>query len=228
MITDSVAMLNSAAEKGERILVEGANATLLDIDHGTYPYVTSSNPTMGGIISGTGLPPTAFGGAVGVAKAYCTRVGEGPFPTEATGRAESELRERGGEFGTTTGRPRRCGWLDMVALRHASRVNGFSSLNLTKLDVLTGIPEIPICRAYRLPGSAEEVTSFPADAEALAEAEPVYEILSGWSESIASARSFGDLPANCRSFIERVEALAGVPCRYIGVGPGRDALIVRD
>jgi adenylosuccinate synthase len=225
MIVDSVDMLHTRLQEGQSVLVEGANAALLDIDFGTYPFVTSSNPSMGGLCAGTGIPPNAFSSIVGVCKAYTTRVGAGPFPTEAIGSEEEELRERGGEFGTTTGRPRRCGWLDGVALKHACRINGFSSLNLTKLDVLSGLDEVPIATAYRLP-SGDEVSSFPADLEDLEQVEPVYERLPGWSaESMNNARGFEELPERAQQFVSRVEQIVGVECKYIGVGPGREALI---
>lgn len=225
MVVDSVDMLHTRLLQGQSVLVEGANAALLDIDFGTYPFVTSSNPSIGGLCSGTGLPPNAFGSIVGVCKAYTTRVGAGPFPTEASGDDEAELRSRGGEYGTTTGRPRRCGWLDAVALKHACRINGFSSLNLTKLDIVSGLEEVPIATAYRLP-EGDEITAFPADLSTLESVTPVYERLPGWSsESVESAQAFDELPDRAQAFVRRLEEVVGVECKYIGVGPGREALI---
>jgi adenylosuccinate synthase len=225
MVADTVHYVHSAHAAGKRILVEGANATLLDLDFGTYPFVTSSNPSMGGVISGLGLAPRHFGAILGVAKAYTTRVGAGPYPTELLGPLGDEVRAKGAEYGTTTGRPRRCGWLDAVALRFACAVNGFDALNVTKLDVLSGLPTLRIGVAYSLEGVP--LPSFPADIDALARVEVTYEELPGWTEDISAARSWEELPAAARHYIVRMEALVGVECRYIGVGPGRDAIIIK-
>ena len=226
LLTDTVAHVNARHASGDRILVEGANATMLDLDFGTYPYVTSSNPSMGGICAGLGLAPSKLGACVGVAKAYTTRVGSGPYPTEIHGPVGDALREAGAEFGTTTGRPRRCGWLDIPALKFAHLVNGFTGLNLTKLDVLGDLDEILIGVAYRGPGG-ELLESMPADLEVLEAVEVEYETLPGWKSDISGAREWGDLPAAARAYVERVEELMGVPVNYIGVGPGRDALVFK-
>ena len=226
LLTDTVALVNARHASGDRILVEGANATMLDLDFGTYPYVTSSNPSMGGICAGLGLAPNKLGACVGVAKAYTTRVGSGPYPTEVHGPVGDALREAGAEFGTTTGRPRRCGWLDIPALRFAHLINGFTGLNLTKLDVLGDLDEILIGVAYRGPGG-ELLESMPADLEVLEAVEVEYETLPGWKSDISGAREWGDLPAASRAYVERVEELMGVPVNYIGVGPGRDALVFK-
>lgn len=225
LVADTVGYVQAAVAAGQRVLVEGANATLLDLDFGTYPFVTSSNPSMGGVVAGLGLPPRAYGAVVGVAKAYCTRVGAGPFPTEVGGDLGDRLRAAGVEYGTTTGRPRRCGWLDAVALRFSAALNGFDALNLTKLDVLSGLGPLSIGVGYTLDGAP--LASFPASAHALARAEVVYETLPGWDEDISAARAWEDLPPAARAYVARVEAVVGVPCRYIGVGPGRDAIIVK-
>ena len=225
MIADTVHHVQSARAAGKRILVEGANATLLDLDFGTYPFVTSSNPSMGGVISGLGLAPRHFGCIVGVAKAYTTRVGSGPYPTELLGELGDAVRAAGHEYGTTTGRPRRCGWLDAVALRFACAVNGFDTLNVTKLDVLSGIPELKIGVKYTLDG--KDLPAFPADTESLSRVVVTYETLPGWTEDISAARAWDELPAAARAYVLRMEAVVGVECRYIGVGPGRDAIIVK-
>ena len=225
MIADTVHHVQSSHAAGKRILVEGANATLLDLDFGTYPFVTSSNPSMGGVISGLGLAPRHFGCIVGVAKAYTTRVGSGPYPTELTGELGEAVRAAGHEYGTTTGRPRRCGWLDAVALRYACAVNGFDTLNVTKLDVLSGIPELKIGVKYTLDG--KDLPAFPADTESLSRVVVTYETMPGWSEDISAARAWNELPAAARAYVLRMEAVVGVECRYIGVGPGRDAIIVK-
>ena len=227
LISDTVTYVQTAQGSGKRILVEGANATLLDVDFGTYPFVTSSNPSVGGIISGLGLAPKHFGCLVGVAKAYTTRVGSGPYPTEIPDSDGGDaIRQRGAEYGTTTGRPRRCGWLDAVALRYACAINGFDSINLTKLDVLSGMAQLKVATAYTYPDGTRS-TSFPASVEALEVAKCEYETLPGWQEDISKVRNYDDLPATAKSYIVRVEQLVGVPVRYIGVGPGRDALLIK-
>lgn len=224
-VTDTVHYVNKAAKAGKRVLVEGANATMLDLDFGTYPYVTSSNPSMGGVIAGLGLAPHHFRTIIGVAKAYTTRVGAGPYPTEIFGDLGDTIRKVGVEYGTTTGRPRRCGWLDVVALDYACVVNGFTSLNVTKLDVLSGLPEVKLGVAYKHKGKTLE--AFPSDLKILEEVEVVYETLPGWAEDISKVRSFADLPKNAKAYLARMEELLGLECRYIGVGPGRDALVIK-
>jgi len=225
-ITDTVEYINTAYSSGKRILIEGANATMLDLDFGTYPYVTSSNPSIGGISAGLGLAPAKFGGVIGVAKAYTTRVGAGPYPTELFGDQAEKLRAAGFEYGTTTGRPRRCGWLDIVALEYATRINGFTAINLTKLDVLSDQPELLIGTKYIGP-DGEPLSSFPSDLDLLEEVTVEYETVPGWMEDISGARLWEDLPPNAQLYVERVEELLGVPCKYIGVGPGRDALVIK-
>jgi len=224
-IIDTVYYVNKAIDSGKRILVEGANAALLDIDFGTYPFVTSSNTTIGGACTGLGIAPTKITEVVGVVKAYTTRVGQGPFPTELFDEFGHDLQSIGREFGTTTGRVRRCGWLDVVILRYTNIINRYTSINLTKLDVLTGFKELKIGVEYKSEGKIVE--SFPGSLVDLAKCEVVYETLPGWKEDITGVRKFEDLPENCRRYVERIEALIGVPIRYIGVGPARDAQIER-
>lgn len=227
LVSDTVSFIHGAKGTGRRILVEGANATMLDLDFGTYPFVTSSNPSMGGILSGLGLAPKHFGCLVGVAKAYTTRVGAGPYPSEIPDdQGGDAIRQRGAEYGTTTGRPRRCGWLDAVALRYACDINGFDALNLTKLDVMSGMPQLQIAVAYAYRDGTTS-TTFPASVARLEEAKCVYETLPGWAEDISGVRTYAELPAAAKAYVERVEQLVGVPCTYIGVGPGRDALLVK-
>jgi adenylosuccinate synthase len=221
-----VALVNASHKAGKRILVEGANATMLDLDFGTYPFVTSSNPSLGGVCSGLGLAPNKFESVIGVAKAYTTRVGSGPYPTELFGELADELREKGFEYGTTTGRPRRIGWLDVVALNFASQINGFTHINLTKLDVLSGLPELKIGVAYKLP-SGEVTTDFPSDTDVVGEVEVVYETMPGWDEDISGARVWDELPKKCQEYVMKIEELCGVECRYLGVGPGRDAIVIK-
>ncbi|GMH37377.1 hypothetical protein BSKO_05250 [Bryopsis sp. KO-2023] len=225
-VGDTVALVNQSYEDGKRILIEGGQATLLDIDFGTYPFVTSSNPSIGGVTSGLGLAPTKIEAVIGVTKAYTTRVGAGPYPTELFGDFAEELRSIGGEYGTTTGRPRRVGWLDMVALKYSSRINGLTHINLTKLDVLDSLDEIKIGVEYKLP-NGELLPSVPADLETLEQVEMVYETLPGWKSDITGVRKWEDLPENARKYVERIQELSGIYCRWIGVGPGRDALIVK-
>src|SRR5690606_14941793 len=197
----------------------------LDVDHGTYPFVTSSNPTAGGACAGSGIGPTRINAVIGILKAYTTRVGAGPFPTELTDEAGETLRKQGGEFGVTTGRSRRTGWFDAVIARYATRVNGITDYFLTKLDVLSGLETIPVCVAYDVDG--ERVSEMPMTQTGVHHAVPVYEEMPGWSEDISKARSFEELPANARAYIERIEELAGARISAIGVGPGRDQTIVR-
>jgi len=225
-IADTVQMVNEQHAAGKRVLVEGANATMLDLDFGTYPFVTSSNPSLGGVCAGLGLAPNKFQTVIGVAKAYTTRVGAGPYPTELFDTLAEDLRAKGFEYGTTTGRPRRIGWLDIVALNYASAINGFTHINLTKLDVLSGLPELKVGVEYILP-CGTHTTAFPSDIDDLAEVKVVYETLPGWSEDISGVRLYKDLPPACRAYVERIEELCKVECRYIGVGPGRDAIVIK-
>jgi adenylosuccinate synthase len=218
--------LDRALRDGKNILFEGAQGTFLDIDHGTYPYVTSSNSVAGAVCAGAGLGPTRIDRVLGITKAYTTRVGGGPFPTEETGETGEALREIGAEFGATTGRPRRCGWLDAVMLREAATVNGFTALAINKLDVLPGLGEIRIATAYRVDGKLTD--EFPLTLPEVERAEPIYEVLPGWSDDIRACRRFEDLPQEARDYVERVETLAGVPVEIISVGPGRDETIARD
>ena len=226
-LADGPLLLDEALARGETVLAEGAQGTLLDIDHGTYPYVTSSSPTAGGAMTGLGVGPRAVDRVVGVAKAFTTRVGGGPFPTELDGAPAARLRGTGenpwDEYGTTTGRPRRVGWLDLPILRHARRVNSLSDLVLTKLDILSGLAEIPVCVAYELDGC--RVESFPTDLSVLAQCRPVYETLPGWADDITGARRPADLPANARRYVDFVAEAAGVPVSYVSVGPGREQFI---
>eukprot|EP00884_Botryococcus_braunii_P017253 jgi/Botrbrau1/4210/Bobra.0044s0013.1 len=222
-VGDSVEYINTAWEQGRKILIEGANATMLDIDFGTYPFVTSSNPSIGGVATGLGLAPSKFQEIIGVAKAYSTRVGSGPYPTEIHGPLAEELRSIGMEYGVTTGRPRRIGWLDIPTLRYATRINGLTALNLTKLDVLSDLDKIPLGVAYRLNGQI--LSAVPADIPALEELEVVYEEMPGWKRDISKVRKWEELPEEARKYIARVEELVGVTCRWIGVGPGRDAIV---
>jgi adenylosuccinate synthase len=206
------------------VLLEGGQATLLDVDHGTYPFVTSSNATAGGACTGAGIPPTRIDRVVAVSKAYATRVGAGPFPTELVDDAGERLRQAGGEYGTTTGRPRRCGWIDAPVARFAVRVNGVTDLVLTKLDVLTGWDRIPVCVGYDVAGARH--TEMPMTQTDFHHAVPVYEELPGWDEDISGARSFGDLPAAAQQYVRRIEELAGAPVSIVGVGPAREQTLV--
>ena len=218
-------VLDRALREGKNVLFEGAQGTHLDIDHGTYPYVTSSNCVAGAVCAGAGIGPTRIDCVIGISKAYTTRVGGGPFPTEMTGELGEQLRKAGAEFGATTGRPRRCGWLDMVALRKSAIVNGLTQLAINKLDVLSGMPEIKVATAYRVNGKLTH--EFPMTLSEIEQAEPVYETYPGWEDDITGCRRFEDLPANARSYIESVEALAEVPIALVSVGAARDATITR-
>jgi len=222
-LIDVPALLQDALAAGKNILLEGAQGTLLDLDYGTYPYVTSSHPVAAGACLGTGIPPRCLDEIWGVAKAYTTRVGEGPFPTELTDERVDYIRERGREYGTTTGRARRCGWLDLVALRYAARLNGFTALAITLLDVLSGLPTLRVCIAYRLDGVYTE--RFIADGFTLARCEPVYEELPGWQEEIGDCRHREELPANAQRYLAFIEEYVGVPIRLISVGPTREQTI---
>ena len=225
MVVDCSLVLNSALDQGKTVLFEAGQATMLDIDHGTYPFVTSSNPTAGGACTGTGVGPTRIDSVVGVVKAYTTRVGEGPFPTELHDEMGERLRNEGGEFGVTTGRPRRCGWHDAVVTRYAARVNGLTDLVMTKLDVLTGYETIPVCVAYDIEGTVTQ--EMPLTQSDFHHAVPVYEELPGWSEDISGVRRFADLPQAAQDYVLRIEELAHCRVSAIGVGPGREATISR-
>ena len=223
-ITDTALLLSKWIDSGYSVLFEGAQATMLDIDHGTYPYITSSSTTAGGAATGTGVPPTKIHGVLGVAKAYSTRVGEGPFPTEMKGKMAETIRARGNEYGNTTGRPRRCGWFDGVVLRYAVRINGCDTVALTKLDVLDQCETVKVCTGYRWRGDI--ITDFPEEETAMGELEPVYEEISGWMSSTAGAKNESDLPAKARRYLERLEELIGVPFCLISTGAQRDETIV--
>ena len=222
-IADTAVLVNEAFEKGKKIMLEGAQGTLLDIDFGTYPYVTSSNGSAGGACCGTGLSPRRIGTVAGVTKAYCTRVGEGPFPTELLDEMGEKLRQNGFEFGATTGRPRRCGWLDLVALKFSVMINGLSHIALTKLDVLSGIDELKICVAYKISG--KETEYFPADLNDLANAEPVYKTFPGWKEDITKAKSLSDLPENARNYINFIKDFVKTEYCVVSVGTDRNETI---
>lgn len=224
-IADTRYLLNTALENGETVLLEGSQGTLLDVDHGTYPFVTSSNPTAGGAAVGSGIGPTRITTVLGILKAYTTRVGSGPFPTELFDDKGEYLSKTGGEFGVTTGRRRRCGWFDAVIARYATRVNGITDYFLTKLDVLSSLETVPVCVGYRVSG--QRLDDMPMTQSEIAHAEPIYEELPGWWEDISEAREFEDLPAKARDYVLRVEELAGAHVSCIGVGPGRDQTIVR-
>jgi adenylosuccinate synthase len=223
LATDTGFLVYSALRSGQRVLLEGAQGALLDVDHGTYPFVTSSNTTAGGAAVGAGIGPTDIDGVLGVVKAYTTRVGNGPLPTEAEGDLQIRLRDLGGEFGATTGRPRRCGWFDATVVRYSVRVNGLTGLAVTKLDVLDTFAEIPVCIGYRLDGV--ECAEVPSDVEALDRVEPVYEVLPGWERPTTGARRLADLPPAARAYLDRLEDLAGQPIRYVSVGTRRDQII---
>ncbi len=225
MVTDGVTELGKALDEGKVVVLEGGQATMLDIDHGTYPYVTSSNPTAGGACTGAGIGPTRIDRVVGVMKAYVTRVGEGPFPTELVGEEGEWLREKGGEYGVTTGRPRRCGWYDAPLARYAHNVNGMTDIVLTKLDVLGGLEQIPVCMAYEVDGvRTEEVPAFQADFQ---KATPIYEYLPGWSEDISGCRTFEELPQAAQDYVLFLEKVSHCRISSIGVGPGREEMIIR-
>ncbi len=223
-VFDTSIVVNDAVKQGKNVLFEGAQGTLLDLDHGTYPYVTSSHPTAGAACLGTGIGPTQIDMVIGIAKAYTTRVGEGPFPTELINETGEYIRKQGGEVGTTTGRPRRCGWFDGVVGRYAVRVNSLDYLAITKLDVLSGLDKLMICTGYNYHGEIME--EFPASLKVLRECEPVYEELPGWREDITSARKLEDLPPNARKYLERLSELSGAPIALVGVGSRRSQTIL--
>ena len=224
-VAETQTFLVEALRQGKRVLFEGAQGALLDIDHGTYPYVTSSNSSVYGVSAGAGVPPRYINEVIGVTKAYTTRVGEGPFPTELEDDLGEHLRQRGKEFGATTGRPRRCGWLDAVACRYVSDLNGFDSLAVTKLDVLTGQKTLRVCVAYEHDG--QRIERFPSDLSVLENCKPVYEEHPGWSDDISEARKFEDLPTAAREYVTQVEKLLGAPARMVSVGPEREQIIIQ-
>ncbi|KAE8765185.1 adenylosuccinate synthase [Georgenia thermotolerans] len=225
MVADTSLVLNQALDAGQTVLFEAGQAAMLDVDHGTYPFVTSSSATAGGACTGSGVGPTRIDRVVGVSKAYVTRVGEGPFPTELHDESGEYLRRTGGEYGTTTGRPRRTGWYDAVVARYATRINGLTDLVLTKLDVLTGLEKIPVCVAYDVDGVRYD--EMPADQSSYHHARPIYEELDGWSEDISAARAFEDLPANAQRYVLALEEMSGTRISAVGVGPDREATIAR-
>ncbi len=227
MVADTSLLLTRMLDEERTVVFEAGQATMLDVDHGTYPFVTSSNPTAGGACTGSGVPPIRITGVIAVVKAYTTRVGEGPFPTELLDVKGDRLRDAGAEFGTTTGRPRRCGWFDAVVARYAARVNGVTDFVLTKLDVLTGMEEVPVCVAYDVDGVRHD--EMPMTQSEFARAVPLYETFPGWDEDLSSARSLDDLPRNARDYVDALEKMVNAPISAIGVGPGRDATIqIRD
>ncbi|MBU1250947.1 adenylosuccinate synthase [Microcella indica] len=225
MVADTALVLHEALERGETVLFEGGQATMLDVDHGTYPFVTSSSSTSGGAATGSGIGPNRIDRVIGIVKAYTTRVGAGPFPTELFDESGEFLRKTGFEFGTTTGRPRRCGWYDAPIARYTARINGVTDFVMTKLDVLTGLERIPVCVAYEVDGVRFD--EIPVSQSDFHHAKPVYEELPGWTEDITGARTFDDLPTNAQDYVLAIEAMSGARISAIGVGPGRDAIIQR-
>lgn len=223
-VTDTSVLINKAIDEKRDVLFEGAQGTLLDIDHGTYPFVTSSYPTSGGACVGSGVGPTKIDSVLGVVKAYTTRVGEGPFPTELRNEMGDQIRKAGHEFGTTTGRPRRCGWMDAVILRYAARINGLTGIAVTKLDVLDGLETLKICTAYKYQG--EILNEFPSSLKVLEQCQPVYEELPGWQQETSGIEDYNDLPQNAKRYLHRLEELSGVKIDMVSVGPGRKQTIV--
>lgn len=224
LVADTALILNEALEQNKTVLLEAGQATLLDVDHGTYPFVTSSSATAGGACTGSGIGPTRIERVIGIAKAYATRVGEGPFPTELFDEDGEALRTKGGEFGTTTGRPRRCGWYDAVVARYAARINGLTDFVVTKLDVLTGWEQIPVCVAYEVAG--KRFDEMPMTQTDFHHAKPIYEYFPGWTEDISGARKFEDLPKNAQDYVRALEKMSGARISAIGVGPGREETVV--
>ena len=225
-VTDVSLLINREIEAGKNILLEGAQGTLLDIDHGTYPYVTSSNTIAGGACTGAGIGPTKIDRILGIVKAYTTRVGEGPFPTELNDELGESIRQRGGEFGATTGRPRRCGWLDILGLRYSVSINGLTGIGLTKMDILDGLEKINLCVGYKYDGKVYD--TFTTDLDMLKRCEPVYEEMPGWKESTVGIKEFDRLPSNAKSYIKKIEYLLKTPIQIISTGPKRDEIIVLD
>jgi len=224
-ITDTSYYLNNALAEGKTVLAEGAQGALLDIDHGTYPYVTSSNPTSGGACTGLGIPPTAITNVTGIVKAYTTRVGNGPFPTELTGDEGDQLRTWGKEYGATTGRPRRCGWFDAMLVKYSAQVNGMQDMAITKLDVLSHLDEIAVCTAYEVNG--KKLKTFPTDEKQLKNLKLIYETLPGWKQSLTGMKHYADLPDNAKHYVTRLEELIGIPARIISVGARRDQTVFK-
>lgn len=225
-VADTSAVLNQAIKQGKKVMFEGAQATMLDLDHGTYPYVTSSNPIAGGVCIGAGIGPTKISNVIGVVKAYTTRVGEGPFPTELFDEMGDHIREVGHEYGTTTGRPRRCGWLDACVVRYAVDLSGIDYMAITRLDILDAVKTLKLCVAYKYKG--EVINEFPASLKVLAEVEPVYEEFPGWESDTTGIRIYADLPLNARLYLERLSEVAGTKLGIVSVGPGRDQTIIMD
>ncbi|KXN91466.1 Adenylosuccinate synthetase 1, partial [Leucoagaricus sp. SymC.cos] len=225
-VIDSVVYMHKAIATGKQVLVEGANALMLDLDFGTYPYVTSSSTAIGGVCTGLGIPPKMIGKTIGVVKAYTTRVGGGPFPTEQLNDVGVHLQEVGREYGTTTGRRRRCGWLDLVVLKHSCLINGYDSFNLTKLDVLDDLAEIKVGVSYKADG--KQLEGFPANLELLGHVDVDYVTLPGWRSSIADTKTYEALPENCKKYVEFIESRLGVPVEWIGVGPGRESMLRKE
>ena len=224
-VCDTSILLNKEVEAGKKILFEGAQGVMLCIENGTYPFVTSSHPTSGAVCVGLGIGPKCIHKVVGVVKAYATRVGEGPFPTELNNATGERIREIAHEYGATTGRPRRCGWLDLAVIRYAVQLNGLDCIALTRLDILDTFPEIQVCTGYRYQGKLME--EFPASLKVLGEVEPVYETLPGWMADTTQCRTFQELPPNCQKYVERIGEIAGAPVGIVSVGPQRDSTIVR-
>ncbi|MCS7163453.1 MAG: adenylosuccinate synthase [Thermodesulfovibrio sp.] len=225
-IADTDVLINNAIDKGQNVLFEGAQGTLLDIDHGTYPYVTSSNTIAGGVCTGAGISPKKIDKIIGIVKAYTTRVGEGPFPTEIKDSLGDEIRKKGGEYGATTGRPRRCGWLDLVGLKHAVRVNGFTGIAITKLDILDGIERLKVCVGYKYENSILE--DFPKESEVLEKCTPIYEELNGWKECTAGIKSYEKLPENAKKYLNFIENFLKVKIQIISTGQKRDEIIIKE
>jgi adenylosuccinate synthase len=223
-VADTVFVINDALKNGKKVLFEGAQATLLDLDHGTFPYVTSSHPIAGGACIGAGVGPTKINKVIGVVKAYTTRVGEGPFPTELNDEVGNQIRESGREYGTTTGRPRRCGWMDAAVIRYAGMVSGLDYLAITRLDILDELKTLKICTGYKYKG--EILKEFPASLKVLGQVEPVYEELPGWQQSISGVRNYAELPANARRYVERISEVSGVALGIVSVGPQRDQTMI--
>jgi len=229
MIVDTIPLLHDAIKQKKRILCEGANATLLDIDFGTYPYVTSSTCSVGGVMTGLGVPPNSIETTIGIAKAYTTRVGSGPFPTECLGEETDigeDIRKRGGEFGSTTGRPRRVGWFDVNVVKYSNMINNYSSINLTKLDILSPLKQIKIGLNYKFNGNFLN-GAFPSNLENLEKCEVVYETLPGWESDITHITEYSKLPSNCRKYVERIQELTGIPITWIGTGVDRKNTIMK-
>lgn len=223
-VTDTSAVLNAAIKEGKKVLFEGAQATLLDLDHGTYPYVTSSHPIAGGACIGAGVGPTKIDTVIGVVKAYTTRVGEGPFPTELFDEMGDHIREEGHEYGTTTGRPRRCGWLDACIIRYAANVSGIDYMAITRLDILDKMPMIKMCVGYKYKG--EIINEFPASLNVLSQVEPVYEELPGWQQPTSQIKTYAELPENARRYVERLSEVSGIDIAIVSVGPGREQTMI--